>query len=199
MEQQLATEVQAEKQKIREDILAKRDALDLHDMMEKSSAIKGKLFALKEFQEADRILFYASFKSEVRTMEMLEEALAMGKKIVLPVANFETKQMTLFGVTSSAALVKNNIGVPEPSTEGKQEINIADIRLIISPSIACTPDCKRLGSGAGFFDRFLERSNATKVGLAYDFQMVANVPMEEHDQYLDAIVTETEIYRRKTP
>jgi len=187
------------KQKIRENAFAKRDALGLEDVLEKSAAIKEKLFALREFNEAERIMFYSSFKSEVRTMEMIEEALCMGKKIVLPITQFKENELKFVEVDSSAGLVKNEIGIPEPRSDNKKEVDPKDLDLIVAPGVAFTEDGKRLGQGWGFFDRIFAKSPAKRIGISFEEQMVEDIPMEEHDQLMDVLVTEAGVYRREAP
>ncbi|MFH1450776.1 MAG: 5-formyltetrahydrofolate cyclo-ligase, partial [archaeon] len=154
---------------------------------------------LKEFQDAKKILFYSSFQSEVRTMEMIEEALAAGKEIILPITLFEDNALKLVEVTSTAGLVKNKAGIPEPVENGKKEVQPDELDLIVVPGSAFTEDGKRLGQGWGLFDRLFEKTKAVKVGLAFDMQVVKNLPMEKHDQLLDILVTESGIHRKIAP
>jgi|ETN01SMinimDraft_4_1059930.scaffolds.fasta_scaffold04984_4 5-formyltetrahydrofolate cyclo-ligase len=188
--------VQQQKQILREQVIAKRNSLDLDDIMEKSAIIKEKLFALKEFQDAETIMFYSSFKSEVRTMEMVEEALALGKKIVMPITLFKENKLKLVKITSSAGLKQNKAGIPEPISENNEEVNPSQLDLIVAPGTAFTEDCKRLGQGWGFFDTLFSQTTANRLGLAFEIQMVEDIPMEEHDQQLDIIVSENDIFRK---
>jgi len=183
-----------EKEEIRKDAVAKRDSMELDEIMDKSAIIKEKLFALKEFQDAQKILFYSSSSSEVRTMEMVEEAVCMGKSIVLPA--IKGKETIFVEVKSSAGLQKNKEGVPEPRADNKEEVKPEELDLIVASNVAFTEDCKRLGRGWGFFDKIFAKTRARRVGLAFDIQLTDDLPMEEHDQYLDLLVTETGVYRR---
>ena len=74
-----------DKKRIRKEILKKRGALTERAVRGKSLLIKEKLFGLREFKDAKIIMFYVSFRNEVRTEEMIEGAMASGKKIALPV------------------------------------------------------------------------------------------------------------------
>jgi len=168
--------------------------MELDEIMDKSAIIKEKLFALKEFQDAQKILFYSSSSSEVRTMEMVEEAVCMGKSIVLPA--IKGKETIFVEVKSSAGLQKNKEGVPEPRADNKEEVKPEELDLIVASNVAFTEDCKRLGRGWGFFDKIFAKTRARRVGLAFDIQLTDDLPMEEHDQYLDLLVTETGVYRR---
>tara|TARA_Y100000310_G_C20560516_1_gene752811 strand:- start:599 stop:1171 length:573 start_codon:yes stop_codon:yes gene_type:complete len=188
-----------EKEQLREQTLEKRNALDLDDIMEKSNAINEKLFTLKEVQDAECVLFYSSKDSEVRTMEMVEEALSRGKRVAMPVLRKKDADLMFVEVESSAGLQKNEMGVPQPSENNKVAITPEELDLIVAPNVAFAENGNRLGQGFGFFDKIFEKSTAKRVGLAFDLQLVEDVPIEEHDQALDIIVTEAGIYRKKAP
>lgn len=94
-------------------------------------------------------------------------------------------------------LERGAFGVMEP--KGKQHIiQPSEVELIIVPGRAFSITGQRLGRGKGYYDRFLSRSKALKVALAYDFQVVDELPVEEHDQAVDYIITQTRIIDCKT-
>jgi 5-formyltetrahydrofolate cyclo-ligase len=189
--------MEEQKSKLRKQMYARRDALDLGDIMEKSEVIKGKLFTLKEIQDANTIMFYSSCRSEVRTREMIEEALAMGKDVVLPITNIKKKTATLVKINSTAALIPNEAGIPEPKPDNKEHVKPEELDLIIAPGVAFTEDGKRLGQGWGFFDQLFTKTKAKRIGLCFDMQLMESVPTEAHDQDLDLLVTESGVFRPK--
>ena len=89
-------------------------------------------------------------------------------------------------------LVINKFGIPEPSN-GK--IKFPDILLI--PLLSFDKKLNRVGYGGGFYDRYIHKIKRKKkpllVGLAYSFQKVKKIPINEHDKKLDLIVTERNI------
>ena len=71
--------------------------------------------------------------------------------------------------------------------------------LIIVPVVAFDAGCNRLGLGAGWYDTFLARQpKAITVGLAYDMQLVQDVPVDAMDVALDMIVTESRVFTRSS-
>ena len=68
--------------------------------------------------------------------------------------------------------------------------------LWLIPGVAFDEQCGRLGRGKGIYDRFLARAGGTAVGIFYDCQKTAALPMESHDRPLALIVTESALYRR---
>jgi 5-formyltetrahydrofolate cyclo-ligase len=201
------------KDKIRKEILAKRIALAEKDVREKSLLIKKKLFNLKEFKRAELIMFYASFKNEVRTLEMIEEAISLGKKAALPVTSKQDgtiRPYLIFDIKKD--LVPGYRGILEPkiSNDVKEErkINPEEIDMIIAPGIAFDKKGYRIGFGKGCYDRFLHSiSSRTSrgaglsgpfcAGLAFEIQMVENLPREDYDERVDVVITERQIYETK--
>jgi len=191
--------IKEQKQKIRDGVFAKRDELSLSDIMEKSKIIRDRFFATPEFKAAQTVFVYSSFQSEVRTAELIEEVLCMGKKVVIPITLQDEKDFKIIKVESSAGLMRSRVGIPEPKVENKEECDPKDIDLIVAPGVAFTKDCKRLGQGWGCFDRFFTKTNAKRVGIGFDLQLVDDMPMEWHDQLVDLLVTESCVYRRVIP
>lgn len=180
------------KQKTREDILAKRDALGNEEIASKSKAIKEKLFGLQEFQEAEAVMFYVSIRSEVRTHEMIAEALALGKKVVVPCCDFEKEEMVLSEIRSLGELEIKPRGLCEPKDEFFREFNAEHVELVIVPGIAFDEKGCRIGYGKGYYDKFFLKlkKKVPKIALAFDMQVLKEIPNHEHDQRVDKILTE---------
>ena len=84
-------------------------------------------------------------------------------------------------------------GILEP-----REIKIAlpeDIQVAIIPGIAFDKKGYRIGYGKGYFDRLLPKMNALKIALAFDFQLLDELPREKHDVKMDMIITDKRILR----
>ena len=63
------------------------------------------------------------------------------------------------------------------------------------PGLAFTRTGNRIGYGGGFYDRFLIKTNAVSIGLAFDKQVINKLPHNKDDSILDYIVTEKEIIK----
>lgn len=81
--------------------------------------------------------------------------------------------------------------IEEPS--GDELIPIENIEMVVVPAIAYDRRGNRVGRGKGFYDRLLADTKATKVGVAYDFQLVDDIDSEPHDVKVDVVITESHI------
>jgi len=83
------------KEEIRKRILSLRDSQTEEDMRSKSELIQKRLFNLREFNKAKTIMFYVTIRSEVRTEQMIKQALNQGKRVVVPISNVKEKKLIL--------------------------------------------------------------------------------------------------------
>ena len=97
--------------------------------------------------------------------------------------------------TEDTALVKGAYGIMEPSNE-EPTIDASEIDLIILPCVSCDRSCNRLGHGAGYYDRYLAKTDAKLMALCAEKLMSDEIPMDDFDVPLDAVITEIDIYRR---
>ena len=61
---------------------------------------------------------------------------------------------------------------------------------MVIPAVAFDRRGNRLGRGKGFYDRLLQSTTATKIGVGYDFQLFEEIPVEEHDVPMDFVITQ---------
>ncbi len=185
------------KKKIREKKHIERLNLNEEKKTEKMLKIKQLLFSLKEFKESEKIAFYAGIEGELETIEMIKESLKTGKKIFLPVTDFEKKEMHLSEILSMEDLQEKQISNGKKLLEpvNKKIAGEKEIELIVVPLVAFDRACHRIGYGKGFYDRFLKKieKNVTTIGLAFSEQETKKIPTEEHDIALKKIITEKEI------
>jgi 5-formyltetrahydrofolate cyclo-ligase len=188
------------KKTLREILIKKRDSIDKKEKELREKSIRKRLFSLKYFKEAETILFYASFRSEVETIKCMEHALRMGKRIALPVIDRPHKRLRLYEIKDTSELEPNNIGIPEPVPARSRGIKLEEVDLIIIPGIGFDPSGNRLGYGAGYYDRLLAykkknpvgiRGHIPSVALAFEEQIVERIPAESHDIKVDIIITDT--------
>ena len=148
---------------------------------EKSALIAQQLLQEEEFVKAKRIMFYRAFDGEVKTEKMMYRARQLGKEIYVPVC--DQKQRIL----KPCYLQENNtweIGPYKTWEPKEKELVTPDILdLIVTPGLAFDRDGNRLGRGKGYYDRFLAGlpDRIDSIGLAFDFQIVSNLPTESSD------------------
>jgi len=178
------------KKEIRTKALAARDSLQPGQRTAKSREIEERLFSLPEFRSARIILFFASFRSEVETSSMIRRALAAGKRTVLP--KVVGRELALYEIGDRDNDVSPGAwGIPEPRET--RPIRLDEIDLILVPGAAFDEQGNRLGYGAGFYDKLLSAFTKTTAALAFEAQIVPQVPAEPHDVPIKKIVTEKRI------
>ena len=178
-------------------MIKKIGSLDNNDVRFKSAIIKKTLLELLEFNkvaQSKKIGLYFQRGNEVRTKEIIEEFLELKKKIFLP--RIVENKIVMKQIESLKDLEKGSFGLIEPKNKCT-EIDPNDLEVIIIPCVSFDKDGNRLGSGNGYYDRFLSRCKTTKIILAYDFQISKKIPSEEHDIKADWIITEKRLIKLK--
>jgi len=179
------------KKEIRKNFLKKREQASKDDKDSKSNEILSQLLDLKEFKEAKRIKCYVSKDPEVDTHKLIIHVLKSKGSIIVP---FVQGCMKCSEIKEFSQLTKGKYDILEPKqkTESKQEPD-----LIIIPGIAFDRKGNRIGFGQGYYDKFLSKTKAKKIALAYDFQIIKNIPIESHDISMDMIITNKEVIKCK--
>lgn len=182
---------------IRKEKLGLRDALTTDEQKHKSNIILNKILAFNEIKSARNIFIYAHFRSEVRTTEFIDKLMKMNKIISVPITRFQEKRMDAVHIKDMLKdLVPGYCDIPEPRPDLLDE-NITEpqnIDVVIIPGSVFDVRGGRMGYGGGYYDRFLEKiPYATRIGLAYEVQIVNEIPLQPHDELLDYIVTEERI------
>jgi 5-formyltetrahydrofolate cyclo-ligase len=183
-----------EKQRIRDKMLSKRKSMGSHIIQGKSEKIKEKIFALDEFRKSKHIVFYYDFRNEVATVELIIFALKTGKIVSLPVIDKKTDSIVLYCIKNiTEGFTKNEkYGILEPDTKKCKKENIKLIDLIIIPGIAFDRNKNRLGFGKGYYDKFLKKipKKTMTMGICYDYQLLADIPITEEDVPVNMVITE---------
>jgi 5-formyltetrahydrofolate cyclo-ligase len=181
---------------LRKKVTDARDSLTQEERQMKSRSIENRLFLLPDFKAASTIMFFASFRSEVDTVPMIRKALAEGKRVVLP--KVKGKNLALFEIREFDKDIHAGAwGIPEPH-ENKPAF-LADVELIIVPGLAFDERGNRLGYGKGYYDKLLSAFPKTTAALAFEAQIVPEVPVTEHDIPVKLIVTEKRVIAARPP
>lgn len=179
-----------DKNELREYMKNLRGSISIEEKDKKDRSIFNKVVNNKQYIEAETIMVYVSFGLEVDTISIIKNALDNNKIVCVPKIINKKDGMKAVKIEKLEDLIKNKFGILEPLSFDK-EINGKDIDLFLVPGLAFDKNGGRIGYGAGYYDRFLKNSkdNSLKIGLAYDFQVIDNVPMAENDIYLDIIIS----------
>jgi 5-formyltetrahydrofolate cyclo-ligase len=185
-----------DKAEVRRELLRRRDRIPAAVRRAKNSMVREGLLSLAEFKNAGTIFFFASFRSEVDTSELIKMSLSMGKQVVLPKVNTDTHELLLFEVKDFGELTPGYMGIPEPSYEaGRVSINEVDI--VIIPGAGYDTAGNRIGYGGGYYDRLLSglQRDIPVIAPAYEEQVMDSVPSEPHDIRVSLIVTDRRLIR----
>lgn len=164
--------------------------MQLEQRTAKSREIEERLFSLPEFKAASTVLFFASFRSEVDTAQMIRRALTFGKRVILP--KVQGTELALFEIADIDKDVSPGAwGIPEPHET--KPVRLDEVELIIVPGAAFDNRGNRLGYGAGFYDKLLAAFRKSTVALAFEAQLVPQVPADLHDIPIKKIITERRV------
>ncbi len=177
------------KKETRKNIIKKRDELDKEAKKFMDDKIIEKLINSEEYKKARGIFTYIGFGSEIDTKIIIKDALKLGKQVYVP--KIFNKEMLLIRIDSLENLVKSSYGILEPIGE-ENDFDIDKLDLIVMPGVAFDEEFNRLGYGAGYYDKFLDKNNlkCSKIALAYELQVLDSLEVEEHDKKVDQIITE---------
>ena len=176
------------KAEIRKQIRELKRAVPLEEKLLRSEGIMRQVEALPNFQQARTVLLYWSMADEVQTHDFVNKWYK-DKVLLLPCVDGD--DLVLRRYTGPECMVAGEqFGIGEPT--GPAFTDLDAVELIIVPGVAFDRTGNRMGRGRGFYDRLLKCTpKALKVGVAFDFQMIDDVPVEEFDVKMDAVITET--------
>ena len=186
------------KRELRKQIFQRRDRLSAEEIREYSRQIARRLYGLPEYRESRVIMFFLSFRSEVDTRSMVEESLARGKEVLVPKALPDSREMIASRLLDCREdLAPGAYGIPEPKESALRVVDPLQIDLLIVPGVAFSEDGRRLGYGGGYYDRFFGRlrPGVPLLALAFELQIVPEVPVQPWDRPVDLIVTEKRVIR----
>ena len=185
------------KDAIRRQAHANRNAQENKD--ELSRRIVGAFMALPEYANAETVMFYIDVRSEVRTRHDLELALKSGKTIVVPWCNADG-ELELFRLDAMDELELGMYKILEPRTElrplPEKQVNVESLDLIMVPGVGFDRRGARTGHGKGYYDKLLQhaRRNTPLIALAFECQIFDEIPVADHDIFMDKIITEDHVY-----
>jgi|SRR5579863_2133428 len=186
-------ELLEQKQSIRGKILSERERLALAERQGRSRSIAKQLLELPEFGRSSVIHLYLAVRSEVETGEIFKAGLALGKIMAVPVMTSEAPTELRFGRVEQVPprnLEKGPRGILQPPWDERIEVLVEQIDLWVIPGVVFDLAGRRIGYGGGFYDRVLKKARGPVVALAFELQMVEEVPEGIMDVRVHRIITE---------
>ena len=184
-----------EKMRVRAEAVARREALA--DREARGVRIETAVLALPEWAAARTISTYVGVGAEVPTLSLIAAALTQGKRVAVP--RVEGGNLTLYRIESTEELGPASFGLLEPRREfvrKARRIMATEVHCFLVPGLAFDRTCGRLGYGKGYYDALLARvkPHIPTIGLAFEAQLVEQVPMGPTDVRLTALITEVARY-----
>ena len=183
-----------DKENLRSALKKKRDGLNKELRLKKSEKIVNFLRNINEFKQSKTIFCYVSYESEVETFSLINYILESDTDLFVPKIISRTKMIAV-KLDDIANLEFDDIGILTPKSN---KILSEKVDTVITPGIGFTKKGGRLGYGRGYYDRWFSINEVkTKIGIAFEEQVVMNLPLEKTDINMDIIITEKEIIKQK--
>lgn len=181
----------AHKAAVREQVRGALRQLTPGERATASAMICERVLNCAPWRAAQSVLLFHALPDEPDAAALICGALAAGKLVALPRYSAESAGYEAAHIADlSRDCIPGRYGVTEPAPHcPSTELNQLDFALV--PGVAFDPAGRRLGRGKGYFDRLLERFRGIKCGVAFDFQVVAELPEEPHDVKLNCLATPT--------
>lgn len=173
--------------------LSESPAARLHALGERVCA---RALAFPGFTSAGRVALFASMGREIPTQRLIDHAMKGGKALALPAWVPDQQCYRFCALHADTRLVPGPLGIVQP--ESGETLLASQFDLVFVPGLAFDLKGGRLGHGRGHYDRLLasarDDARVCKVGLAYEFQKVELIPMDENDVRMDVLLTEENEY-----
>ena len=151
-----------------------------------------KVLAEEKVKRAQVIGITLSSFPEVETWNLIQELWKLGKQVAVPKCEPTSRRMTFYIIDSFDQLEVVYMKLKEPIPAITTKVERTQIDVLIVPGVVFTKQGYRIGFGGGYYDRFLSDYNGTTFALAFDCQLVENVPIERFDIPVQYIITETQ-------
>ncbi len=183
-------DISEQKKIIRKQILTKRNLLSKDEVLSTSKIICDKIISLDVYNKCNDICIYSPINNEVNVFLLIEHMLKHNKNIYLPKTFDNSISFFEYDGESDLVLGKYNILEPIPNNKLIPNSNT----LIIMPGAVFSYNCERIGYGGGYYDRFLhDYPMCNTLAVAYDFQVLPQIPCENHDIKPQQIITEQKV------
>jgi 5-formyltetrahydrofolate cyclo-ligase len=176
---------------LRGEVQAKLEALSDGARVNGGNQLRDRLRASELWQTAKSVLFFAPLEDEPDLWPLIAEALAANKLVALPRFISRTRGYVACQIQNlSGELAIGNFRVREP-LPACPEVPLDGFDLVLVPGVAFDARGGRLGRGKGYYDQLLANVRGAACGVAFDEQLVAEIPVESHDRRVNCVLTPT--------
>jgi 5-formyltetrahydrofolate cyclo-ligase len=181
---------------VRKQLRERLDAMSDADRHAKSLAACALITASPEFAAARVVMVYLSTNMEVDTAPLALRAWQAGKTVVVPKVSWDQRRMLPIEISSlTTGMTSTGPGIREPIAGNPIPVEFID--MVIVPGLGFTAKGYRIGRGMGFYDRFLAQHEfiGLSCGLAFEEQLIADLPILDHDIPLSMLATDKGLRR----
>jgi 5-formyltetrahydrofolate cyclo-ligase len=171
-------------------------AVSAQDRHQSSIASCSWITRTSEFINARVVMIYLSTPLEVDTAPIALRCWQAGKTVVAPKVFWDQKRMLPLEISSlQTNMTRTGSGISEPISGKPVPIDMID--LVIVPGLGFSSSGQRIGRGLGFYDRFLAQPDfiGRSCGLAFETQVLNELPVLDHDVPLSMLITEQGVRR----
>lgn len=161
-------------------------------------AISEKVAELVETRKSRTLLGFACMPDEPDLSAYFRHWLEAGGRLALPVWKGGATMKLRYVTNLDAELHPGRGGILVPM-DGLPDAEPGEIDLAVVPGRFFSENCDRMGRGAGCYDGlFRDNPKMARVGVAYDFQIYPEVPVEDGDETMDMVVTPSRLIMKKS-
>ncbi|MDO5037216.1 MAG: 5-formyltetrahydrofolate cyclo-ligase [Tissierellia bacterium] len=180
-----------QKKELRENAINGRNNLSTALWKRDSSQILEEILNSCYYSQAQSLFVFVSFGKEVDTHPLIKESLARGKKVYIPFVKKGDLSLKMLEIYTFDELEPGHMGILSLPQDLVEDRIRNQVDLVLVPGLLFDDQGYRLGYGGGCYDEFLaKKTHKMALGLGFSFQRVAQVPREDHDIPLSALVTE---------
>ena len=176
------------KKQLRKAVSAKLKTLSEEYRTLASEQLRARVLSPAEYREAQRIFLYINMPTEPQTGGIIRQALADGKQVYVPKCISKTDMLAV-RIRSTDQLVPGAYNIPEP-VDCSETLEPDAFDLILVPCVSASADGRRLGHGAGYYDRFLEGNAERTICLCFAQAMCEDIPVDENDVRMHRVISE---------
>ena len=185
-------DIKALKKELRRQCRERSAALTEAYRRDADMAIREAVLNAERWRRAEAVFVYVSMWAEPDTRTLIEDALSAGKTVYVPLC-CPDRTMKAVRIRGLDELHPGTLGIPEPPEDGESAAP-GELDLALVPCMSVTRSGARLGHGAGYYDRFLALHRCPALCLCYEAMLCDEIPLDEYDVRMDAVVTEKGVF-----
>lgn len=181
---------------LRQEILAIRRQLTAKESAQAGLSILKTIMQMNVFKRTVNVASYISLSGELCTQDMNEYFMTRHHLCLPYMVTGQKGKMDFYSFKKGDELVENRFHILEPKNQPENLVSEDKIDVIIVPLVAFDNKGNRMGMGGGYYDRMLKkvRKDCLVIGVAYEFQQVDELLVEEWDMPMDIVITEKNCY-----